>query len=112
MNPPDLTKTAWKLPALRDRNIFCANAFDDQAEWYVEAKKRPFQWIVGNPPWKDLKSGQIDEADRPAWDWMAANKKSSPVGGNQLAEAFAWRSTVVLDKDGSAALMLPARTLF
>lgn len=112
IDPPDLTKTDWKLPALRDRNIFCANAFDDETFWYTEGRKRPFQWIVGNPPWKDLKPNHLDEEDQPAWSWMQANKATRPVGGNQLAEAFAWRASEVLDERGAAALLLPAMTLF
>lgn len=112
IDPPDLTKTDWKLPALRDRNIFCANAFDDEASWYIGGRKHPFQWIVGNPPWKDLKPNHLDDEDKPAWNWMQANKATRPVGGNQLAEAFAWRASEVLDEQGTAALLLPAMTLF
>lgn len=112
VNPPDLTETQFKLPALRGRNIFHANAFDDDSAWYQEGRKRPFQWILGNPPWKDLKPRQLDQGDEKAWQWMEAHKKVSPVGGNQLAEAFAWRASEVLDPAGSAALLLPAMTLF
>ena len=112
VNPPDLTETQFKLPALRDRNIFHADAFDDESAWYEQGRKRPFQWIVGNPPWKDLKPDQLDEGDEKAWQWMEAHKKVTPVGGNQLAEAFAWRASEVLDRAGSAALLLPAMTLF
>lgn len=112
VNPPDLTETPWKLPALRDRNIYHANAFDDNASWYVAGRERPFQWIVGNPPWKDLKPARLAEGNVAAWQWMEANKKDRPVGGNQLAEAFAWRVGEVLDTDGVAALLIPAMTLF
>jgi len=112
VNPPDLTETRFKLPALRDRNVFHANAFDDDAVWYKQGQKHPFQWILGNPPWKDLKPEELDEADEKAWQWMEAHKKARPVGGNQLAEAFAWRASEVLDTAGSAALLLPAMTLF
>jgi hypothetical protein len=112
VNPPDLTETQFKLPALRDRNIFHANAFDDDSAWYREARKRPFQWIVGNPPWKDLKPQKLDAGDEKAWQWMETYKRTRAVGGNQLAEAFAWRASEVLDTAGSAALLLPAMTLF
>jgi hypothetical protein len=112
INPPDLTETQFKLPVLRDRNIFHANAFDDDSGWYQEGRKQPFHWILGNPPWKDLKPRQLDDGDEKAWEWMEANKKDRPVGGNQLAEAFAWRASEVLDRAGSAALLLPAMTLF
>lgn len=112
VNPPDLTETQFKLPALRDRNIFNANAFDDDAAWYREGRKRSFHWIVGNPPWKELKPRNLDKEDKKAWQWMERNKQIRPVGGNQMAEAFAWRASDVLDRAGSAAMLLPAMTLF
>ena len=112
VDPPDLTETTFQLPALRNQNIFCANAFDDDSLWYTEGRKRPFQWIVGNPPWKDLNPGKLEEDDQQAWQWMVKNRSERPVGGNQLAEAFAWRAIEVLDSEGCAALLLPAMTLF
>jgi hypothetical protein len=112
VDPPDLTETRFQLPALRERNIFCANAFDDDSPWYREGRKRPFQWIVGNPPWKDLNPAKLEDDEQPAWQWMLKNHSERPVGGNQLAEAFAWRASEVLDADGCAALLLPAMTLF
>jgi hypothetical protein len=112
VNPPDLTETQFKLPALRDRNIFRANAFDDESRWYREGREQPFNWIVGNPPWKKLNPRTLDEADKVAWRWITDNSVQSPIGGNQLAEAFAWRSSEVLAGDGVVALLLPAMTLF
>ncbi len=46
VDPPDLTETNWQLPALRDRNIFCANAFNDDEKWFKTAQKHSFDWIV------------------------------------------------------------------
>ncbi len=111
VTPPDLTETQFKLPPLRNRNIFHANAFDD-APWYRDARKRPFHWIVGNPPWKELNPHTLDEGDEQAWQWIELNKGSRPTGGNQLAEAFAWRASQLLDLQGCAALLVPAMTLF
>jgi SAM-dependent methyltransferase len=112
VNPPDLTETQFQLPAMRDRNIFCANAFDDNSPWYQEGRKRGFQWIVGNPPWKELKPQKLSDAGRVAWQWIEKERKQRPVSGNQIAEAFAWRASEVLDLEGVAALLLPAMTLF
>ena len=50
-----------------------------------------FDWIVGNPPWKDLSQGSSGRAGRPAMKWMVEHRKECPTGGNQLAEAFAWK---------------------
>ena len=112
IDPPDLTETNWQLPALRDQNIFCANAFNDDETWFKTARKHPFQWIVGNPPWKELKPQELTADDKPAWEWMINHKTEYPVGGNQLAEAFAWRSSQVMDEHAVSALLLPAMTLF
>ena len=112
VDPPDLTKTRFQLPALRDRNIFQANAFDDKSRWYQIGRKHAFDWIVGNPPWKELTPRDLDEQDKVAWSWIVETKEQCPIGGNQLAEAFAWRASEFLDQDGVAALLLPAMTLF
>lgn len=112
IDPPDLTETQFTLPSLRGRNIFHANAFDDSFSWYKERAERPFDWVVGNPPWKDLNSKRLDPADKIAWTWMQKQSKTHPVGGNQLAEAFAWRASEVLALGGVAALVMPAMTLF
>ncbi|MGD0831239.1 MAG: N-6 DNA methylase [Terracidiphilus sp.] len=112
INPPDLTETSFKLPALRGVNIFNENAFDDKTCWYKEGRPRPFQWIVGNPPWKELNPKKLDPVDEVAWQWMQGVRKEHPVGGNQLAEAFVWRASEVLAPDGAVVLLLPAMTLF
>jgi hypothetical protein len=112
IDPPDLTETSFQLPALRDRNIFTANAFADESQWYRGGRKRLFDWIVGNPPWKELKPKKLDESDKVAWHWIIDNREEYPIGGNQLAEAFAWRASELLDQNGVAALLLPAMTLF
>ncbi len=112
ISPPDLTETQFQLPVLRNRNIFCANAFDDNSPWYQENLKHRFQWIVGNPPWKELKPKKLTDDGRVAWEWIQKERKERPVSGNQIAEAFAWRASEILDADGVAALLLPAMTLF
>lgn len=112
INPPDLTETSFKLPALRGSNIFNENAFDDKTCWYKEGRIKQFQWIVGNPPWKELKPKKLDPVDEVAWRWTQGVSKQYPVGGNQLAEAFAWRASEVLAQDGVVGLLLPAMTLF
>ena len=113
--PPDLESTPrFQLPDLRGMNIFEGDFFATEAEWRRTLGKSKFDWIVGNPPWIELKSGKIADRDMPVWGWMqdAENRKKFPTGGNQVAEAFAWEVTNFLADGGYAGLLLPAMTLF
>ncbi|MEJ7590803.1 MAG: N-6 DNA methylase, partial [Planctomycetaceae bacterium] len=110
VDPPDLEDDKRiKLPTLRDKNVFQADFFDPIPN---ELQKQPFQWIVGNPPWKKLNPRTLKENDEPAWQWMQENASDRPVGGNELARAFAWRVTELADEDTEIGLFLPAMTLF
>lgn len=115
VHPPDLEGTPrFRLPDLHGRNIFQGDFFDPEASWRNRLPERGFDWVVGNPPWVELKRGKISEKDRFAWSWMqdAGNQNERPVGGNQVAEAFAWEAEKFLGDNGCAALLLPAMTLF
>ena len=110
VDPPDLEDDKRvKLPTLRGKNIFRTDFFDPIPQTLV---KKPFGWIVGNPPWKKLNPRTLRENDKPAWQWMQENKKGRPVGGNELAQAFAWRVTELGDNESEFGLFLPAMTLF
>jgi N-6 DNA Methylase len=104
----------FQLPDLHGTNIFKGDFFDKEAKWSRVLGESKFDWIVGNPPWIELKSGQIADRDRPVWGWMqdVENQQKFPTGGNQVAEAFAWEVTNYLADGGYAGLLLPAMTLF
>ena len=121
VDPPDLLpkspsrgESAFKLPTLSDTNIFQTNFFQPNKTAKGLLAKTKFDWIVGNPPWKDLDPSKLIEQDKPVWEWMsgAENKKSRPCGDNEVAQAFAWRVSELLADTGAAALLLPAMTLF
>ena len=112
VKPPDLTQTRFKLPVLSGENIFQGDAFDHASDWSETFLKRPFEWVVGNPPWIELKSEPIDELDKPARNWIARNKIERPIGGNQVAEAFAWRACDWTAREGLIGLLVPAMTFF
>ncbi len=114
VHPPDLGdpgRNGFKLPVLRDNNIFHASFFGEPA---VEHKvlRRKFHWIVGNPPWKRLSPDNLQKHDEPVWKWIKENERDRPVGGNQAARAFAWEVLDYLLPDGEVGLFLPAMTLF
>ena len=112
VHPPDLTNTTFKLPELRNRNIFCCDAFDEDSEWARSAHRSPYNWVIGNPPWKEIRGNSLEPIDRKVFEWVKANKNKYPTGGNQIAEAFAWRACNVVAQGGAVGLLLPAMTLF
>lgn len=113
VEPRDLeNKPRFQLPVLRDRNIFEADFFDPNSNWAAAAESLRFDWIVGNPPWTTLSSEELSESDMHAWQWMQEHASQCPVGGYQLAEAFAWKALHQLDPEGVVGLLLPAMTLF
>lgn len=113
VNPPDLEHYHnFELPSLQNQNIFQADFFGTQTSWTDFANDNKFAWIVGNPPWIALSSNNITKENQPIWNWMQANNKGYPVGGNQTAEAFAWKVSDHISENGIVGLLLPAMTLF
>lgn len=113
VEPPDLENNPrFKLPALRDRNIFCVDFFDPNSKWATTSQNNVFDWIVGNPPWLEIRSTSINETDLNAWQWMNEHANVCPTGGNQIAEAFAWKALEHVGPKAVVGLLLPAMTLF
>jgi hypothetical protein len=114
VDPPDLTgkNSTFKLPTLHNQNIFEGDFFKAEPRLRAAVGKNGFDWIIGNPPWKQLKDGELDDDDKTAWDWMRTNAVESPVSMNQVAQAFAWAAPRFLADDGECGLLLPAMGLF
>ncbi|HET6248286.1 MAG TPA: N-6 DNA methylase [Tepidisphaeraceae bacterium] len=119
VKPPDLLpvgKYKHVLPDLHNKNIFQADFFDPESLWASSAIEKQFDWVVGNPPWVEVKPPKPDDEDKDenadARKWIADNSHGMPVSGNQLAEAFLWKVTKHLKQDGLAGMLVPAMTLF
>jgi len=117
VDPPDLEEAGYqnfKLPALRDKNIFfCKNGFFDDDSIQIKALSQvKFDWIVGNPPWNQISNKSDVPADRSVLAWIKNNKKEYPVNKNQIAEAFVWKASLYLSDDGVTGFLLPGKTLF
>ena len=113
--PPDLEMNGRPgrkppLPDLRE-NIRRANFFRN-GDWQRAFDDKKADWVIGNPPWKQLRRGNTRKEDQPVLTWIDTEKKHRPVGNHQMARAFAWRAAEYLDDDGEIALFLPAMTLF
>jgi hypothetical protein len=106
------SNSSFQLPCLRDTNIFEADFFALDSTWTRAVSTKKFDWVVGNPPWVSLSSQRIREEDCYVWQWMKTTAREAPTGGNQVAEAFVWKTLPLLAQDGVAGLVLPAMTLF
>lgn len=111
--PPDLEHTNFKLPSLRDQNIFQGDFFDTEGFVFDLLSEKRFDWVVGNPPWAEVKgTPSADHEHFTAFQWMQSHKKTHPTSGNQLAEAFLWKAGEHLTEDGACGLVVLAMTWF
>ncbi len=109
VEPPDLHRNKqFKFPLLHNTQIFESDFFDDESVFWKQGKK--FDWIVGNPPWIELKPKMQGEDF--VRSWIFNNLKSRPVGGNRVCEAFSWRVIDLLNYDGCVGLLIHATSLF
>jgi type I restriction-modification system DNA methylase subunit len=106
---PELHKNEdFKFPSLHNKNIFVCDFFDDLSIFWQLNKS--FDWIIGNPPWKEIKPKDTEEDF--ARDWIKDNLKDRPATGNRISEAFTWRVMDLLNAGGLVGLLTPAMSLF
>jgi type I restriction-modification system DNA methylase subunit len=109
IDPPDLHRNKqFKFPSLHNTQIFECDFFDDESDFWKQGKE--FDWIVGNPPWIELKPEIADE--ELARSWIKRNLVERPATGNRVCEAFSWRVVDLLAPNGYAGLLIHAKSLF
>jgi type I restriction-modification system DNA methylase subunit len=109
IDPPDLHRNKqFKFPSLHNTQIFECDFFDDESEFWKQNKK--FDWIMGNPPWIELKPETVDE--KLARSWIKRNMEERPAIGNRVCEAFSWRVVDLLTPNGYVGLLIHANSLF
>jgi N-6 DNA Methylase len=113
VEPPDLENSNFKLPKLRQSNIFKDDFFNDEGDWHSALGDVSFDWIIGNPPWSEV-TGEpaADHEHYYVAKWIKQKKRTHPTGGNQVAEAFLWKAGEDLSSKGVSGLVVPAMTWF
>ena len=114
VDPRELQKIEFHFPTLHNVTIFHSDFFDLEGTHYdgrFWQRGLTFDWIVGNPPWIELKDDGEEELAR-QWMQDPVNKIERPVSGKRVAEAFSWLVTDLLRLDGIIGLLLPASSLF
>ncbi|HTD65970.1 MAG TPA: N-6 DNA methylase, partial [Candidatus Limnocylindria bacterium] len=113
VSPPDLENTTFKLPSLRGTNIFKDDFFDSTGEWQARLRDQRFDWVVGNPPWAEVKGVPTPDHEHfYAGKWISSHKTTHPTGGNQISEAFLWEVGEHIAANGVVGLLVPAMTWF
>ncbi|MGK7925553.1 MAG: class I SAM-dependent DNA methyltransferase [Spirulina sp.] len=111
IEPPDLHKNQdFKFPKLHNERVFECDLFDNSSEFWQKNEK--FDWIIGNPPWIELKPETKGEDC--VRNWIKTHSEKT-VTGNRVCEAFTWRVTDLLrlEKTNSyVALLIHAPSLF
>ncbi|NEP59357.1 MAG: N-6 DNA methylase [Symploca sp. SIO2G7] len=109
IEPPDLHRNKqFKFPSLHNTQIFECDFFDDESDFWKQNKK--FDWIMGNPPWIELKPAI--EHEELARSWIRRNIEERPATGNRVCEAFSWRVVDLLAPHGYVGLLIHAKSLF
>lgn len=111
VEPPELHRhKTFKFPRLVGNNLFVHDFFDPEgAFWSHTASEGGFDWILGNPPWVELKAGE--PKDRFVLDWSRRHRKDFGLARARTGEAFAWRVMACLAEGGAAGLILHAKSL-
>jgi N-6 DNA Methylase len=94
-------KTIWRsavLPNVLGTNILVSDSFE-QSHRLIS---KPFDVVVGNPPWKSELS---EEAAR------FTKEVSVPIADKQVAHAYLWLAREVLKPGGMLGLLMPAKGL-
>ncbi len=112
IDPPDLEPPFhnFKLPNLRGENIVHGDFFTSPGP--SRAQNQPYDWVIGNPPWRKISLEKPQEEFVAAAEWIKNHAESHPVGNNEVARAIAWKVEEHLAPSGRAALLLPAMSLF
>ena len=109
VDPPELHRnTKFKFPSLTETQICNADFFDPESAF--AQKEQEFDVVIGNPPWLNL--SQKDESAQCALEWIKQNKKSMPIKGAQIADAFAFKILNHISKTGLVGFIMPMTSLF
>jgi len=92
-------RTIWRevrLPDLVGKNLVVSDSFDTNP-----LSSRRFDIIVGNPPWQSALTPA-------ASNYLRAQSRQAP--DRQIATAFVWKSTEMLNAGGMIGFVLPSKT--
>ncbi|NOS83540.1 MAG: N-6 DNA methylase, partial [Ignavibacteria bacterium] len=104
--PRDIEK--FKFPELKDKNFFKADFFDTEASYNeifykLSEQGLSFDFIIGNPPWGNVKHGNHLEYTK---------TRGIPISDNQIAQSFLVRVKDFCDQNTKMALVVTSKVLY
>lgn len=85
-----------EFPELKYNNLFSNDFFSDDNGF----EKQKFDIIIGNPPWES-------ELSEDAKKYI--KKTKHPIGDDQIAQAFSWRTAELCTDNGDVCLLMPSK---
>jgi len=113
MNPPEIA--TFKFPNLLGTNFFCADFFNEKAEFNSAFTNKNFAFIIGNPPWKGGALGEYGEAyikERSKKDKTKKKKYITTINNGEIAEGFVLRASDFSAQNTKCALIVRSNILY
>ena len=99
------TLSNFKLPNLKGENLFVGDYFDDKVLAPLIQKNIEFDFIVGNPPWGNVKDGLH----------MSYCRENGHIGrqtNNEISRSFVFRSKDFSSRNTTCCFVLHAKLLY
>lgn len=99
------TLSNFRLPDLKCKNLFVGDFFDNEALAPLFQKKVKFDFIIGNPPWGNVKDGLH-------MSYCKENNYMDRQMNNEISRSFVFRSKDFSNSDTICCFILHAKLLY
>lgn len=90
----------FKLPMLKDRNLFVCDFFSEEVDNIFNGKH--FDFIIGNPPWGKVSGSHIEYCQ----------KRNLPVQNWEISRSFILRTRDFADEDTCCCLIVTSKLFY
>ena len=95
----------FKLPNLKNSNLFVADFFDDEKLKDLQNKNIKFDYILGNPPWGNVKTGLH-------LNYCANHGHRNKQQNNEISRSFVFRAKDFSSSNTTCCFILHSKLLY
>ena len=103
IDPKNLSN--FKLPNLKNSNLFVADFFDDEKLQDLKNQNIKFDFILGNPPWGNVKNGLH-------LDYCRRNGHKDRQQNNEISRSFVFRAKDFSSSNTTCCFILHSKLLY